>query len=52
MKEIKQYPDEKGIESNASTAEALMMMKMKKVLNSHPGIKILSGSQGGRPKPR
>ena len=50
MKEIKQYPDEKGIESNASTAKALMMMK--KVLNSHPGIKILSGSQGGRPKPR
>ena len=49
MKEIKQYPDEKGIESNASTAKALMM---KKVLNSYPGIKILSGSQGGRPKPR
>ena len=48
MKEIRQYPDEMRIESKASTARALMMT----VLNSNPGIKILSGSQGGRPKPR
>ena len=48
MKEIRHYPDEMRIESQASTSKALM----KKVLNSHPGIKILSGSQGGRPKPR
>ena len=48
MKKIRQYPDEMRIESKASTARALMMT----VLNSNPGIKILSGSQGGRPKPR